>query len=146
MDPQIKMIIDQVNALKEQMNSLDRRVHQSDIPQGTIKARHIEQQQMWQSPVYENSWVDYDTEFSPGGYYKDSLNNIHLRGLIKGGTFPTTAFTLPEGYRPEYRALFTTISNGAIGRIDIYPNGAVTAFAGNATYFSLEGVSFRAYQ
>lgn len=56
------------------------------------------------APTFQNSWVNYG-----GGYYsdlqlrKDSLNRVHVQGLIKGGTMSdlTPFAALPAGYRPS---------------------------------------------
>ncbi len=100
----------------------------------------------WITPSMGNSWVNYDTNFNQVGYFKDKSGIVYLRGLIKNGTFggSTVIFTLPVGYRPIKRCLFMRISDSVLGRCDIANNGAVIAYSGDNSWFSLEGISFRA--
>lgn len=95
-------------------------------------------------PAFENSWVNYDTStFHGARFWKDPTGQVHLEGVIKSGTIPATAFTLPVGYRPSNGHLFVVISNGAIGRVDVAPTGNVVVQAGNNTYVSLDGIHFK---
>jgi hypothetical protein len=92
-----------------------------------------------------NSWVVFDTSWPMAAYAKDDRTGlVYLRGLIKSGTISTTLpiFILPFGYRPMYQHLFPTLSNAAIGRLDVNSLGLVIPSAGNNTYFSLNGVVF----
>lgn len=98
------------------------------------------------APSFLNSWVNYDTTYNDAGYFKDTVGVVHLRGLVKNGTIGTAIFTLPAGYRPIRRQLFTTSSNGALGRCDVEANGNVLANAGNNAWFSLDGLTFLAEQ
>lgn len=101
------------------------------------------------NPAYQNSWVSYDsTLFYGARYYRDSDGYIYLEGLVKSGTIADgttgTIFTLPVNFRPNVRILFPVVSNGAIGRCDIYTDGSVVATNGNNAWFSLGGISFKA--
>lgn len=100
------------------------------------------------APSFSNSWVNYGSVYSIAGYYKDKFGIVHLRGLIKSGTINAAAFTLPSGYRPAYRHMQATVSNNGaaeiISRIDVDTNGDVIPVTGSNTYFSLDGISFRA--
>jgi len=90
-----------------------------------------------------NSWVNYVTVSVPASYAKDErMGLVYLRGIISTGTINTNAFVLPFGYRPLYQYVFATISNAAIGRLDVKPDGSVLPQAGNNTYFSLNGIVF----
>lgn len=102
-------------------------------------------QENWTAPSLENSWVNYGGGYQDAEYMKDSLGFIHLRGLIKDGTVNNTAFTLPDGYRPENRLVFGVISNNSLGQIDVLTDGTVfiDAICSN-TYVSLNGVYFYA--
>jgi hypothetical protein len=52
-------------------------------------------------PPFQNGWHNFGGSFSTAGFFKDALGIVHLKGNITGGTGNgTTAFTLPEGYRP----------------------------------------------
>lgn len=99
-------------------------------------------------PAFQNSWVNYDaagTGFEEAGFCKRG-GIVYLKGLVKSGTISTTApiFTLPLGYRPKNTRLFGTISNSAIGRIDIQPDGDVIPVTGSNAWISLDGISFPA--
>ena len=102
------------------------------------------EQQAWQTPTFQNAWVNYGGVYNPAGYFKDSLGIVHLRGLVKTGTIATAVFTLPAGYRPAYRQLMVSISNGAIARLDVDTTGSVIAQTGSNVWFSLDGATFRA--
>ena len=98
-------------------------------------------------PTLLNNWVNYNDGFTTSGYWKDSNNQVHLRGLIKSGTVAdgTVIFTLPQGFRPLQKEMFIVfISGGGYGRVDVYDNGSVVAKIVNATYTSLSGISFLA--
>lgn len=95
--------------------------------------------------TFLNSWVNHSPDiFNSAAYFKDLFGVVHLKGLVKDGTIGQAIFTLPEGYRPSKRELFVTISTNAIGKIYIHTDGNVSAEIGNNTYFSLDGVTFRA--
>jgi hypothetical protein len=99
----------------------------------------------WQTPTLENKWVRYSDQYNPAGYYKDSTGIVHLRGLVKNGAIGQSIFTLPAGYRPGYRELQAVQTNSnTIGRLDVLADGKVLATSGNATWFSIDGVTFRA--
>jgi DNA-binding beta-propeller fold protein YncE len=106
----------------------------------------ILEQEAWQTPVFENGWVNYSGTYNDAGYFKDSVGVVHLRGLVKNGTIGQTIFTLPVGYRPAARGIFPSVSNSVPGRIDVLPDGRVIPLAGNSVWLSLEGITFRAEQ
>jgi hypothetical protein len=58
--------------------------------------------------------------------------------MIKNGTLNAPAFTLPAGYRPEFRVLVGVDSNGAHGRVEITPSGDVIPVAGSNLWFQLD--------
>lgn len=100
----------------------------------------------WISAAFESGWVDFAGTYAPVSYYKDSDGIVHLRGLAKDGTVGSgfCIFTLPEGYRPDYRRLLTAQSNNAISRIDIRTSGCVEPISGSNVWISLDELSFRA--
>jgi hypothetical protein len=53
-------------------------------------------------------------------FVKDGSGVVHLEGVVKSGTVPSAIFTLPEGFRPEFRTIWNQITSGGVGRIDIY--------------------------
>jgi hypothetical protein len=95
------------------------------------------------APTLSGTWVNFDGSHQEAGYYRSRNGEVHLRGLVKSGSVPSTIFTLPAGYRPSREIYFPVLSNGAIGRITIETDGDVVATAGNTTYISLDGISFR---
>lgn len=97
----------------------------------------------WIAPTLTNSWANFGSGFQNAGYYKDKQGVVHLRGLVKSGTIPGVIFNLPVGYRPTAQLIFGTVSNNAIGRVDVTAGGAVTAQVGSNVWISLEGMSFR---
>lgn len=96
------------------------------------------------APTLLNSWVNFGGGFNDAGYLKDFSGTVHLRGLVKNGVIGNAIFQLPAGYRPANEELQITISNGALGRVDIYPSGDVGATSGSNAWFSLDGITFRA--
>ncbi|MBJ7348762.1 MAG: hypothetical protein JHC87_09355 [Thermoleophilaceae bacterium] len=96
------------------------------------------------APAFENGWINYSGTATSCSFYLDSLNIVHLRGVVKSGTIGATIFTLPVGCRPVLQHNFGTISNGAFGALAVQATGLVTAASGSNVWFSLDGASFRA--
>lgn len=99
-------------------------------------------------PTFATTWVDFDS-VRKVRFYCDASGIVRLGGIAKSGTIGTTIFTLPEGYRPGFTdasvgLIFPVVSNAAFGYCDIRSDGQVIAAAGNNTYFSLDGITFRA--
>ena len=97
-------------------------------------------------PTLLNNWLHFDTGFVKASYWKDSDNMVHIRGLIRNGATSsgTIIFTLPVGYRPSYREIFTVNIDGGSGRIDVLADGSVMLQIASAGYTSLSGISFLA--
>lgn len=94
--------------------------------------------------AFANSWANYGSGWGEASYWKDPLGFVHLRGLIKSGTVGSHAFTLPPGFRPITNETYPTISNGAVGRVDVLTDGQVEPVSpSNNTYVSLAGIYFR---
>ena len=103
---------------------------------------------VWNSLPFVNSWVNYSSEYNPGGYYRDNNGIVRLRGLIKDGT-NTTIATLPVGYRPGYRILTTGHTNTYNAcRVDVLANGEISLQHStyNNGWLSLDGIHFKADQ
>jgi hypothetical protein len=101
------------------------------------------------SPVFQNGWINYGLGFADAKYYKDKEGVVHIRGLIKSGTFTpnTVLFTLPVGYRPSTSGglIFTVDNAASIGRVDVQANGNVVVVTATTNAFlNLTGISFRA--
>lgn len=113
----------------------------------------ILQQEGWTSVTFLNSWTNYGGSYAPAGFFKDSTGVVHLRGLVMNGSPAACVFNLPAGYRPGYRAIFTTMRYNSTqgeyaGRLDVDVSGCVSVPGNPYTngYLSLEGVSFLAEQ
>jgi len=93
----------------------------------------------------ENSWVVYNANWHTGGYYKDSYNFVHLRGLIKNGTARTIA-TLPVGYRPAKKMKFPSLMGETVNthfcEITINTDGTIVASGTDNLWLTLSGINF----
>lgn len=95
-----------------------------------------------------NGWTHYVSGggYGPVGYSRDASGIVRLHGVMALGSLDAAAFTLPPGYRPEYRCIFTTLANSAVARLDVFPNGNVWPLAPNSNVWcSLDGISFVAH-
>lgn len=111
----------------------------------------------WHAPTFQNGWVDYGGGFASVGYTITEDGWVRLRGLAKSGVFDAAGtkpiFTLPNSpinYRPVAHHLFTvgTPPNAVdpkMGRVDVFPNGFVSAVYGTNGWLSLDGISFATY-
>ncbi|MDD5091765.1 MAG: hypothetical protein PHQ23_12730 [Candidatus Wallbacteria bacterium] len=105
------------------------------------------EQQAWQTPTLQNGWINYGGGFAAASYFRDSLGIVHLKGNIKSGTIPSTAYTLPIGYRPVETQTFNGSVDSGSCRIDILPSGEIQLDTScSATRTSLDGISFKAEQ
>lgn len=95
-------------------------------------------------PTMLNSWVNYGGAYSEVGYWKDSLGNVHLKGLIKSGVMSNAAFILPVGYRPLLTLNIPSQSANSFALIAIASDGTVTPAVGTNTSISLDGITFKA--
>ncbi len=110
----------------------------------SVNAAKLAAQEAWVNATYQNSWTTLDGAiYHAARYYKDTLGTVHLSGLVKDGTTGVPIFTLPAGYRPLKQLIYMVISNGAVGRLDILPTGAVQLVSGSNAYVTLEGITFR---
>lgn len=118
------------------------------IENGAINADHISAQESWVVPTLQNSWVEYGSIFHGPAYMKDHLGFVHLRGLLKDGTSSSAImFTLPTGYRPTERIIFSTTSSTGQARMDITSDGEVQPGSGaSVSYTSISGIYFKAEQ
>jgi len=101
----------------------------------------------WIAPSFTDSWANYSSDYNQCGYYKDSENRVHLRGLVKNGSVGNSyaIFVLPVGYRPERRHLVCAMTNGDVaGRIDITNDGRVRPYSVSSGWVSLDNISFTA--
>ena len=102
---------------------------------------------LWTTPTLNTPWVRYDNYYAGEGFTKTSSGMVVLKGLIKSGTAPGTAFQLPPKYRPEKSLLFQTsaaVPGGAseAGRVDVTPDGNVYVQGTANAWVSLAGINF----
>jgi hypothetical protein len=103
------------------------------------------EEELWIDVTFQNNWVNYGNGYNPPAYFKDSSGIVHLRGMVMNGTIGSAIFTLPAGYRPQFRELQAVQTNSnTIGRLDILTDGQVQPLTGSNVWFSLDGVTFRA--
>ena len=95
--------------------------------------------------AFAGTWANFGGSNEPARYWKDFTGIVHLGGVVKLGTIGTTIFTLPAGYRPQYAMIYAVASNNAYGTLTVNPDGTVVASTGSNVYFSLSGITFRAY-
>jgi hypothetical protein len=103
----------------------------------------------WTGLPLVSSWVAFDAaNYSPPSYTKASDGVVTVRGLIKNGAYApgSVIATLPAGYRPAERQIYTCISNGAWSRVDVLPTGEIQIRAAYNGWISLDSISFLAEQ
>lgn len=100
-------------------------------------------QEAWITPTLLNGWVNaVGNEIQ---FYKDNFGIVRMRGTASGGTFATTVFTLPVGYRPiRHYGANTTAGIGSIGYITILSSGIVWFRRG--TENAVDNITFKAEQ
>jgi hypothetical protein len=108
-------------------------------------------------PAFENGWSNYDTsaphtsaQWQQVAYAKDAFGNVHVRGLIKGGTVGQIMFHLPSSYCPWFYHAYGVIANNGFSRFTVqWVSGdtgcGVYVENGSNAWVSLEGVTFQNY-
>ena len=90
---------------------------------------------------FENSWEDYSGAYGPSMVTKLGCA-ITITGMVKNGVAISIIFTLPLGYRPSYKLIFTCMTNGGvIARVNVYANGAVQLHIGDSAWVALNGIT-----
>lgn len=125
-------------------NTSDANKPVSTAQQAALDAKADKALEAWTAPTLANSWINNGSGYNSVGFYKDRFGVVHLRGLIKSGSMQARAFTLPAGYRPPAREFFGTVSNALFGSVFVDPDGTVVPWSGSNTWFSLDGLTFRA--
>lgn len=80
-------------------------------------------------------------------YRRDGSGCVFLEGLLSNvGASGTPLFTLPVGFRPQYREIFVTPGNNSlVVMTEVYPNGDVICAGGtDLNYYSFNGITFMA--
>ena len=103
------------------------------------------------NPDFENSWVNFGSNNAAAAFYKDKFNRVWLKGLIKSGTVGAVpCFTLPSGYIPTEYMNYSSVDGtetpsariNIMATVDANP-GEIHVTAGNNTFISLDGMSWR---
>lgn len=105
----------------------------------------------WSSLSLQNGWVSYGSAYATPSYSKTSDGVVQLRGLMKSGTITqstwTTIATLPAGFRPASRMIFTGYGADAQTRVDITASGLVQMQGSTLNgWQSIDGIMFVAEQ
>lgn len=98
----------------------------------------------WLIPSFLNSWVNVGSPYKNVGYRKsaDGLF-VYLCGVISSGVIGSAAFILPSNYRPTNTCILSTISNNAVGRVDVDNSGNVIPVLPSVnTWVSLDNLKF----
>lgn len=98
------------------------------------------------APTLLNGWANFGGTVERAGFLKDALGFVHLKGVVLGGAVSASIpiFILPAECRPAFDKVFAVDSNNAHGRCTINRDGRVLPEVGSATYFSLDGLTFKA--
>lgn len=94
------------------------------------------------SAAFQNSWVNYDSGFTPARYWFDKDGRVCVEGSVKTGSVGTTVFTLPVGYRPASQKAFACDANGAHSLVYVTAGGEVQVNVGSTSFQSLNGIIF----
>lgn len=107
--------------------------------------------------TYGPTWSTYSSGYRNFEYSKDANGMVYFRGMMNGcPNSMSSVFSLPEGYRPSYRLIFSSMGGpgNAHARVDVTPEGKVyfmwsaltstcPALSGKSKWWlSLEGISF----
>jgi hypothetical protein len=103
----------------------------------------------WKGLSLAAGWGNYGTPYDGAGYRKEASGRVFLRGLVTrtDGLPPASSpiGTLPAGYRPAQRTIFSSSGGKTSARVDIAPNGQVIWVEGTLAekdYTSLDAISF----
>ena len=117
------------------------------------------------------SWSNFDGIHNSAAFLRDRFGFVHLKGLVDAddggftcdaaaaifGTIGYPIFELPAGYKPANREVNVTITNAALGRVDVQgpPQGpfhprqgtvmvmSPTTVDNAKEWLSLDGITFR---
>lgn len=101
----------------------------------------------WIAPTYANSWANFGGGYLNGGYCKDPMGFVHLRGEIKRSSGVAvdgeTIFNLPTGYRPSGQVLFPVAANVSGGYVEITTGGnLIWRNTTGQNWLQLDGITF----
>ncbi len=106
------------------------------------------------------TWVNetFGGVHETAGFYRDPYGRVHLKGTVclsvdgsgggcfqQGGQTPgdLTIFTLPSGYRPAHKVVFSAMSSDGPIRVDVRASGEVVTDRNTKTWMALDAISFR---
>jgi len=96
------------------------------------------------TPFMEGGWSLFgNAAFTDVQYRKDSAGNVHIIGMLKGGTTTTGTkiFNVPAGFRPFQGIQAMALTDSGTGRFVIGANGDVTIESGfSAAWTSLTAI------
>jgi hypothetical protein len=88
------------------------------------------------APLFTNSWVNFDTEFSERNVaFCIHHGFVYLKGDASGGSVNASIFTLPAGYRPIGNRWFCVAANSVSAMLRIGSDGTVTIPVGGSNVF-----------
>lgn len=93
----------------------------------------------WDPITLQNGWVNFGAPWQVC-QCKRVGSRVYLRGVMRNGIIPATAFTLPVGFRPPANTMFcppTSAAAGA-GRLDIQSDGQAVIQGGGNGFVSIE--------
>jgi hypothetical protein len=102
-------------------------------------------------PSFQNGWHNFDpSTSSAAGFFKDALGIVHLQGTILTpvANNGSTAFTLPQGYRPAKLLFLPIAGSGPIAaNLILQPDGQLKPGCGAGVvvncFVGLDGLAFR---
>lgn len=87
-----------------------------------------------------NSWANFGAPFFDAAYTVDENGHTRIRGVVRNGTIGSPIGALPTELRPAKVVSIATISNNAIGRIDISTLGNIIPVIGSNAFYMLDGL------
>lgn len=100
----------------------------------------------WIEPTLLNNWANFGGSEDTAGYWRNPGGLVVLKGAIKDGVIPSSAFVLPEGLRPLSTKRFPIVSNNLFGVVYVNDLGVVTVISGDNIRVDLSSIIFRAEQ
>lgn len=96
----------------------------------------------WTNLSLNTGWINYGASYQTTQYKKFG-DFVIIRGLIArtSGTEAVIA-TLPSGYRPSLKQLYTVATNTGYGEIEITTAGSIVLRSGGVGYLSFGEITF----
>lgn len=106
---------------------------------------------IFSSPGCAGCWLSWGHGHAAAGYMRDRQGYVHLEGLLRRLGIPADTdsliHTLPAGYRPDHRRVFSVLAQPGPLRVDVLPNGEVRLQGQlpEGHWISLDGIVFRCH-